>query len=206
MELGIDHQRRLGEGTLSARVIAGWSWFGEELSTQNNTVNLGYATAISDRSTATVFAEVQQVNLQSVNRSNMRSTLTAGLSHVMQGGNRISGNLSYSKQMSDSINERFESLTAQVSYMWREPIGPEQVSVSAGVTYSDYPDYFLPGTFLQDVRQDIRVFANLTTAFPDLEYAGFVPTMTVGFQDTQSNVTRFERNELSVNFGLRSSF
>lgn len=30
--------------------------------------------------------------------------------------------------------------------------------------------------------------------------------MTVSFQDTQSNIARFERDELSGNFGLRSGF
>ena len=106
--------------------------------------------------------------------------------------------------MSDSINEGFEGLTAQMSYAWREPIGPAQVSVSAGVTYSDYPTYTLP--LQASGRQDTRIFTSFTAGFNDLEYAGFVPTMTVSFQDTQSNIARFERDELSVNFGLRSGF
>jgi hypothetical protein len=193
-EPGVNHQRRLGDGTLSAGVTAGWSWFAEELSLQNNTVNLGYATAISDQSTVTMSAEVQQINLQSVDRSNVRSTLTAGLSYITEGGNRIGGNLSYTKQMSDSINEGFEGLTAQMSYAWREPIGPAQVSVSAGVTYSDYPTYTLP--LQASGRQDTRIFTSFTAGFNDLEYAGFVPTITVSFQDPKvispiSNVMNF---------------
>ena len=109
------------------------------------------------------------------------------------------------QQGSENLNERYETLTAQVSYGWREPIGPLQLSVAAGVATSHFRDYtiILP---VPDGRRDTRVFGSVTAVFPTVDYAGFVPVVTLGVQDTRSNVSRFERNEYSLNVGIRSSF
>lgn len=206
LEFGISHQRRLGDGTLSAGALMGWSWFGGDLNTQFNRVTLGYGQAVSENIGLNLTAEVQQDNLNGLfPRSNLRSTVSTGLTHITENRNRISGYLSYQTQSSENLNERYETLTAQVSYAWADPIGPVQLSVSAGVAASHYRDYkiILP---VPGGREDTRIFGSVTAVFNEMDYAGFVPIMTLGVQDTTSNVSRFERNEYSLNVGIRSSF
>ncbi len=205
LEFGVLHQRRLGDGTFSADAVSGLAWFGGDLGTNYYRTSLSYGTALSETIAATVSGEFQQTNIKGNSpHTNLRSTLSIGLSYVTQGGNRMSGQLSYDNNTSSRDNERFETLTAQFGYLLSDPIGPIQLSMTTGVAYSDYPDYSLP--FTPTGRDDTRIFGSVTAVFHDIDYAGFVPVVTVGFQDAQSNVSRFERDEFSVNVGVRSSF
>lgn len=208
LEFGITHQRRAGDGSVSAALLTGASWFGSDLGATYNRATLGYNSALSETVAVTVSGEVQRTNLRGLfPRTNLQNTLAAGLSHVTSGGNRISGQMTYDAQASDNLNERYEILTVQASYAWADPIGPMQLSVVGGIAAARYRDYSaLPGIPVPGGRRDTRVFASVTSVFNDLDYAGFVPVVSLGVQDTQSNVSRFERNEYSVNIGIRSSF
>ena len=206
LEFGLNHQRRLGDGTLSAEALTGLSWFGGDIGANYNRASLRYGNTLSESVSGTISGEVQQTNLEGLfARSNIRSTLTTQIRYRTDSGNRLSGMVSFGAQSSENLNERYETITAQVSYAWADPIGPIQLSLTAGVSRSHYRDYtiLLP---VPDGRTDMRVFGSATAVFQDINYAGFVPVVTLGVQDTQSNVSRFERNEYSVNIGFRSSF
>jgi hypothetical protein len=206
LEFGLNHQRRLGDGTLSAEALTGLSWFGGDIGANYNRASLRYGNTLSESVSGTISGEVQQTNLEGLfARSNIRSTLTTQIRYKTDSGNRLSGMVSFGAQSSENLNERYETITAQVSYAWTDPIGPIQLSLTAGVSQSHYRDYtiLLP---VPDGRTDMRVFGSATAVFQDINYAGFVPVVTLGVQDTQSNVSRFERNEYSVNIGFRSSF
>lgn len=206
LEIGLSHRHRIGDASLSAEAAFGANWFGGDFTADYLRGGLSYATPLNARTRLTVAGEVQRNNLQgNFPRSNLRSKLTSGLSFITDGGNIVSGQLSYETQDSNNLNERYESLTMQASYSWADPVGPVHLSVSAGASFSEYPDYSIifpvPGG-----RQDTRIFGNLQAVVQGVEYAGFVPVLTLGVQDTQSNVSRFERNEYSLGIGVRSSF
>ncbi len=206
LEFGLTHDRRLGPGALNSRAIVGASWFGQELSRGYLRGDLGYGMAVTDRLRLTISGEYEQsYDPQPWTQGNRRHALRAGLSYRTVGGNRLSGQVGWDLQTSDGPNERYDSLTAQVSYALSDPIGPLQLSMSAGASVTQYPDYqiILP---VPGGREDVRVFGSVTATLPELNYAGFVPVVTLGIQDTSSNVSRFERNEYSFSLGFRSSF
>lgn len=206
LEFGLNHRRSLGDGTLSAEALTGLSWFGGDLGANYNRASLRYGNTWSENFGGTFSGEVQQTNLDGVfPRTNLRRTLTTQLSYRTDSGNRLSGMVSFGAQTSENLNERYETITAQVSYAWADPVGPIQLSLTAGVSQTHYRDYtiLLP---VPDGRTDMRVFGSATAVFQDVDYAGFVPVVTLGVQDTQSNVSRFDRNEYSVSIGFRSSF
>jgi len=84
-------------------------------------------------------------------------------------------------------------------------IGPARVSAGVVLGYSDYPDYValfaVPGG-----RQDKSVYANVSLFFPDVDYAGFAPTVQISTGRKFSNVSRFDTRELSVAMGIQSKF
>lgn len=206
LEFGLNHQHRLGDSIVSAGGLLGTNWFGGDLNSGYLRGTLGVASPLSDRTRITFSGQFEQTyDPDPWLENNRRSTVSSGLSHVFETGNKLSGQVTYETQASDNLNERFESRTVQFSYAWAEPIGPMHLSVSAGVNHLQFPDYTIilpvPGG-----REDIRYFGSVQAVLQDLDYAGFVPVVSLGFQDTQSNVSRFDRNELSVSLGLRSSF
>ena len=69
--------------------------------------------------------------------------------------------------------------------------------------------HFRDYVFVQVVpggREDLRVFASVNAFFPDYSYAGFAPVVTLSASRTDSNVSRFDTNDLSLSFTFRSTF
>lgn len=208
LEFGVRQQRRISTGTLSGEAIYGWSWYGNNLTAKYARGRLGYAQNLTERTELSLTTQLDAIDVQSTvaPRTNHARLLTASLSHALSRGDRITGSLSISGQSSDQPNERFETARIQVGYTWADPIGTAQVSVGAGVTWSDYRDYTVAFISVPGGRQDTRAFANISAAFPEAEYAGFIPVVSASYQDTSSNVSRFVRDEYNLNFSIQSSF
>ena len=205
-ELSVDHDRRLGEGLLSAHALVGALWYGGELSNEYARGRLSYARPISARTQLSFTGVLDEIYRNtSTPRTNNASTIASALSYVTDGGNTLRGSLAFSAQSSPQPNERYETLTAQVSYAWADPFGPVQLSVSGGITQADYRDY-IALVAVPDGRQDTRTFASVSAVLTNIDYAGFVPVLTLSAQDTQSNVSLFDRSEYSLSLGVRSSF
>lgn len=206
LEFSVEHMRRLGPGTLSAQALAGASWFGRDLNSTFLRGRLGYSFPVGERTQLSISGQLENIDLNATfPRTNHLRSVSTTLTHFTGNGNRLAATLSGSEQDSDQPNERFETVTGQVSYAWADAIGPVQLSVAVGATVSDYPNYSIfspvPGG-----RRDIRSFGSISAVFPDIDYAGFVPVVTWRVQNTESNVSRFQRDEYSLNIGVRSSF
>ena len=92
-----------------------------------------------------------------------------------------------------------------MTYSFADQIGPALVSVGLVLGRSDYPDYVavfnVPGG-----KQDRSAYADVNIFLPDMDYAGFAPTVRIRAGRTQSNVSRFDTREISVAVGIRSKF
>ena len=200
-------QRQVAAGVLTGEAIYGWSWFSGQLTAEYARSRLGYSQNISERTAISVTGQIDSIEIQSSSkRTNTASTLSGTLSHSLENGARVFGTLSLSGQSSDQSNEQFEAATFQLGYTLAEPVGPAQLTVAGGIGLSDYPNYSFLFTPIQGGRQDTRLFANVSAEFPDVEYGGFIPVLTANYQDTTSNISRFERDAVSLRFSIRSSF
>ena len=208
IELGVRQQRQVAAGVLTGEAIYGWSWFSGQLTAQYVRGRLGYSRNISERTAISVTGQIDSIEIQSTTaeRTNTARTLSGTLSHSLENGARVFGTLSLSGQSSDQSNEQFEAATFQLGYTLAEPVGPAQLTIAGGVGLSDYPNYNFFFTPIQGGRQDTRLFANVSAEFPDVEYGGFIPVLTANYQDATSNISRFERDTLSLRFSIRSSF
>ena len=134
-----------------------------------------------------------------------RGTLNAGLTYTLQNGDRVGGGLTYLSSDGVTANFTFEEWSLRGSYQWAEPIGPVTLSLNAGLKWTDYPEYFVlfavPGG-----REDTTFSYGASIGFPEIEYAGFVPGLTITGSIADSNVTRFQRDTFAIGFTLRSSF
>ena len=140
-----------------------------------------------------------------IERGDLITTIYGSITNEFAGLGQGTATLSATKRWSDSVQYASNSYTAQVGFAPFDRFGPAQVSAAVGVTYSHYPDYivFVP---VPGGRADTRLFTSLTATFPDYSFAGFSPILQVEAGTTASNVSRFELNDLGIEFGFRSTF
>lgn len=129
-----------------------------------------------------------------------------GLTHILPGGSTLGARLSYRINDLTGITRDARALTARLTWTPAEPIGPVSVTFGLNAAYEDYPDYQIGFIAVPGGRQDTTIGADVSVRFDRLDYAGFVPTLNVSARRTSSNVSRFETEELSVGFGIRSAF
>jgi hypothetical protein len=135
----------------------------------------------------------------------VRTTVGASLAYRLPSDDQVRATLSFSDSDGDNPNYISTDWTAQLTYAWAEPIGPISLSLSGGVTTSDFPQYslILP---VDGGRQDTALFYSAGIGFPDASYAGFTPVLTISGSNTDSNVSRFTRDTLSAGITIRSEF
>jgi hypothetical protein len=134
-----------------------------------------------------------------------RSTLAARWSWPVGEDNRLSFGVDVRQTDVNNPVLRNQGAGFDVGFAPGRMIGPAQISLQAGYDFTDYPDYrsivIIPGG-----RQDHRLSASLTAAFPEQAVAGFMPVITLGWSDTDSNIARYDSNGLSLDLSLRSTF
>ena len=133
-----------------------------------------------------------------------RSSFGASVVQILPSGDTVLSAISYAKSDATNPSYRATDWTIRGGYFWADPIGPVDVSVTGGVTWSDYPDY---GLFAgPDGRQDTSVFTTLNLGFAQVSYAGFTPSLTITGTATDSNVSRFTRDAIFAGVSIRSDF
>lgn len=215
-ELSLRHDRALSTGTISARASHTRFDYRDFIRASDTTVGEYYQISraglsrqipIDNRTVLSFSYDRERVRysidaIGDVNR-NIIST-SAGLR--LDGGNQIRGTFTLTDSDGDNPNYTSNQQSVGVSYEWAEPIGPLTLSIGGRVAWTDYPDFNLPLTNIANGRQDTTVSAFANIGFPEFSYAGFIPGLRLDAAKTDSNVSRYARNSLSLGFTLRSQF
>ncbi|WP_342076262.1 surface lipoprotein assembly modifier [Yoonia sp. SS1-5] len=133
------------------------------------------------------------------------TTFVAGLSYQWDNGNRLGGSLTLSQRDSESPNFNYDEWAFQSSFSFGQQLGPVTLGLNAGIRKADYPVYVLIGP-VDGGRQDTTFFYGANVGFPDIEYAGFSPGLSISGSTAESNVSRFTRDSFSVGLTLNSAF
>ena len=149
-------------------------------------------------------AERRASALATLADSNALSLLTE-FNHQRSNEDRITLALELRHTDSQTRNQRTTSASLRASYSFGQQIGPAKITAGLVLSHAEYPDFAtvfaVPGG-----RQDNSAYASLTFLFPDVDYAGFAPTVHVRAGRKFSNVSRYETRELSVSLGIQSKF
>jgi len=207
LEFSFNHDQVITDGLYGVDLYAGLYFSGAEF-------DHSYVRLAADRTfrfspelslNAAVVAE-QRFAPETFERDDALLTLQGAVTRRIDGVGTASATGSWTRRFSDSINYSYDSYTLQLGFAPAERVGPAIVSGNIGITHTTYDDYAVGFILVPDGRQDTRYFGNLTATFPDYSYAGFQPQVKVNLGTTQSNISRFEIDELGVEFGLRSTF
>ena len=117
-------------------------------------------------------------------------------------GDTASLSLSLRDTLSELEDVAYDGLAIGGTWQFDDPILTFRVGLGADVEFR----YFAQSAYSFDAREDWRTSLRATIGLPDYSYFGFEPQITLRAGRTESNVALYDSNNLSIDFGLRSTF
>lgn len=162
---------------------------------------------LSAANTFQVGASMEQRKLVASTSSDVTVVgFSTAFSHARASGDKLRLSFGVLSSDSASINSTSTALTLRANYALARKIGPAQVSAGVVFGNTDYDSYYAAPIFVPEGRHDKSAYADLNLFFPDLDYAGFAPSVTFRAGRKSSNISRFDTRELSMSLGIRSKF
>ncbi len=204
--VSLSYDRLLGKALGSVGVSIGQVRYAGDPYYDFGRVTLSYTRPLENGHTIylsgfTEFQDSADGPSRDVTRNGARATYALALPQ----GDRLSGTLGYTKADSDRINQTSTEWSFEARWTPERRIGPAQVSLSAGITKLDYPEYAI-FVVIPDGREDTTRSIGLDITFPDVQFAGFSPVISLSRSSSKSNISRFTRDTNQIGFNIRSSF
>jgi hypothetical protein len=135
----------------------------------------------------------------------------ASLSHTLPGGDRVSGTLRGTRTVSDNAQQTNDAGAVVLRYAWAKPVGPVRIATSISRNWAHYPTHsYIDSSFrivdLDGGRKDVNTSLTMDVTLVELDYWGFVPTVSVEQSRTDSNVPGYVADSFGISVGFRSSF
>ncbi len=208
-DVSIDRHFRWGKpgNTASVGLGVGRTWSGNDENYDFAVIRGSRSVKLGDRTRLSFNASLEE-RLSSVRDSQDQTltTLGAHISHKLDRGDTIGLSFSVSDVDADHINMRQQSGSVRASYHFGKSIGPAQVTASVTMGQSQFDDYRVGWISVPGGRKDNSIYGEVTLFFEDYDYAGFAPSVRLRAGQRQSNISRFEGDEFSVGFEIKSRF
>ena len=203
--IGLEHDRVLGPGALSAELGAGRSWYGGDPSYDFARLSLSYTLPVTDADAIRLGSWVEGRDRAGGAADERVQGATLAWSHDWPDLGTSVVSLAFSGVTSDNGNRASTTRGLQLSHSFADPVGPARIGLSATWQTTTFPDYavILP---VPGGRQDDRAALGLTARFTDWSWAGFVPVLQLEAERTKSNVSRFETRSMQLGLEVRSTF
>lgn len=209
LDVSAKHSFALGaEGNFaSAGVRVGRAWAAGEIDydfaalSASRSIRLGEPMRLS----LAVTAEQRNVDRGDV-FDQTRLQFNTNLSRTLANGDRISLSYAITDTDADHVNLRSTAHSLRGTYSFDQPLGPASVSTALTLGQSMYDDFQVGFIEVPGGREDTSVYGDVTFFFEDYDYGGFAPSVRLRAGQRNSNVSRYDSTELSVNFEIRSTF
>jgi tetratricopeptide (TPR) repeat protein len=125
-----------------------------------------------------------------------------GYGMSLQNGDRlyVSSNFSRSESDADYLDYTRQEIAAR--YALGRPVGPAQLEFGISLAEKRHD----VSNLTADGRQERSVNASVTAALPNLDYYGFIPTVTLRAERTDANLDLYETETFGIQIGIRSAF
>jgi len=190
-----------GRGRLNLGVEAGQSFYGGSRYSNYTRIAFGQSIA-TDRSTQYRFgANYEWQNGQATTDLD-RIVLSTGRVKRHKSGNVSSVTLAFEQTSSINARAEYTSVLVKGGMALAKPVMGAKVRFNLGAELRDF-DF---SQHSPDGRRDMRVFADATAVFENIDYYGFSPAATVSISRTNSNIGLYDVNRFGVSLGIKSSF
>ena len=117
-------------------------------------------------------------------------------------GNTISVSTSFVRSESDADFLDYTQRAVSARYGLGSPIGPAQLDF--GLTLSEKRHD--RSSLTTNGRDERSIEARVTAAFPEMDFYGFIPTVTLNAERTHANIDLYETENFGIQVGIRSAF
>ncbi|MCK0151884.1 hypothetical protein MWU54_17705 [Marivita sp. S6314] len=180
----------------------GASWYAGEDLLQYARIGTTYQHVVGDRGLASLSLSREIQNGQNGRDDSAIWSGRVGYGHSFENGNRLSLSAFYSASQSDADYLDYTERKIAMQYSLAKPVGP--MLLQFGVTLGDKTHE--KSGFSSDGRKERSVEASVTAALPDLDYYGFMPTITLRAERTEANIDIYETENFGIQMGIRSAF
>ena len=208
LEAGIARDFALGKRGNSAQIAGyfGANWYGGDRTYDFARVDLTRRVRLSNtmRVSVTGSYEKRFSAFDSVlDRDVVR--LGATYRHKFKKGDKLTLSIIGQDVSGESINASYQTVSVRARYKIKKQFGPAQFTAGVTYGYTDYDNYTLLSA-VEGGRRDDSFYGDVAAFFPDYDFAGFAPTVTLRTGQRTSNVNRFEIDETTVTVGIQSKF
>lgn len=192
----------------STRLSGGLTFYGGEAWTRYAGLGWMHSRRLNDQTGLRFGAHVQRLwdaDMAGSVRATS-ATLEFGGARNLATGARVSGELTWTGTVSERVNTENTALGLSFGFAPAEPVGPAQLTARLFASQTAFPTYTVATIVVPDGRTDTSVGGSLSAFFPGYDWAGFAPLLTLSAEKTDSNVSRFDSSEVSLDIGFRSTF
>ena len=204
LSFGLRHVRVLGEGMRPATFNfgIGKNWYGGDPSNRYVTASFSQPFLMSRTELLTLGVNASASASYSDDIPVRSLGASARLLTLRPNGDRLGSSVRVTKSTSDIEDSDYTSLSVGVNYAFARPIFGMGVTLNADATYSDIGDT----RFAPFDRTDTSVTFSADIAVPQAEFFGFQPVVSVGYEQTESNLDQFDSSAGTFGLNFRSAF
>ncbi len=182
----------------------GKTWYGGEEYTEFSDLSGAQSWSLGDGRAVVLSAGLREDGALDTRSADSQSwRLGAGWRQAVgAAGHRLSLDLTRSARRSDRDSLDYGSWTAGARVALGEPVLGLGVEFGLTATARDYSH----GPVAGQGRADTTVEAEVTATFRALDYYGFVPTLTLRGERTESDYGQYDADAIGLKLGLRSAF
>jgi tetratricopeptide (TPR) repeat protein len=125
-----------------------------------------------------------------------------GYGMSLASGNTLSVSTSFIQSESDADYLDYTQRAISARYGLSKPIGPAQLEF--GLTLSE--KIHDRSSLTTDGRDERSIQATVTAALPEMDFYGFIPTVTLNAERTHANIDLYETENFGIQLGIRSAF
>ncbi len=147
------------------------------------------------------------LNREGQNGENGRQDATIWIAQLGYGmslasGDTVSLSTSFLNSHSDADYLDYTQRAISARYGLANPIGPAQLEF--GLTLSEKRHEM--SSLTADGRDERSISASVTAALPEIDFYGFIPTITLNAERTEANIDLYETENFGIQLGIRSAF
>jgi tetratricopeptide (TPR) repeat protein len=205
LEAGLERKWGIGgpatEG--EAGLTLGHNWYAGQSLSQSIKLNLGMNHRFSNTlQGALMFDATKQVRLDDADRSYDEFGFGGTLKHVLSNGDQVAVGLSQHSILAQNARDDHYQIGVSGNWNRAKPI----LGAKLGVGLNLERDYYALSPYSADGRQDLSIGLDVTMAFSNLDYMGFMPVLAVSKSMTRSNISLYDNNTLAVGLSVQSKF
>jgi len=200
--LGESHALSGGTARLGWNAQLGRRWYAGDPLLDYTRIGANYRRATSKR--GQVSAGISREGQDGVGSRDDATILRASLGYgiALRNGDQVSLSTHAVQSTSDADYLDYDQRTLSASYTMAKPVGPAKLDFGISISEKHHD----ASSLTPDGRDERAIEARVTAALTEMDFYGFMPTVTLNAEKTDTNIDLYETENYGIQLGVRSAF